>query len=453
MNDASIMWTPLCRTGALRVVSLVAAAFLLLSAAPRSASASGITLGRFGGIFGHPNSDGGLALYWNPARLTERPGFFLTVDSSLVMRRASYDRAVLESNPSFGLEGVDEWNTGRGTTSTLALLPMLALGGAHDVGESRVGWSLGLFPPYGGGVEWDKNLRAPAEYPGAVDGPQRWQAISSSFIILHVTAALAVEIADTGLSIGGSLSYVDAHLETTRARNVNREEALVFEDGAIQEGRVWLRTNDAAVNGSLGFAWDRERFLWSGHWRAGYKLRMSGTLRQAFATQTPSDVASHVDINLPHVITTAFTYRFGRVDLTPILDYSRWSTMVETDLVSNADPPELLLHTPREARDTLSGRLLVSWHVHPAWTLGFSAGVDPSAIPERTNEPGLSDALKFPVGLGVSWDPELPLRMQLSYTEDIYTTVEVDNSIHEPPSNGTYKDSRRFINLSLEASW
>lgn len=417
------------------------------------ADAAGITLGRFGGIYGHPNADGGLALYWNAARLTARPGAFVLLDATLVMRDASYDRTITEENPSFGLEGVEDWNTGRATTSTRALLPMMAFGGSHAVRNSRIGWALGGYPSYGGGAQWDKNLRAPAEYPGAVDGTQRWHAISSSMVILHATAALAWEIGDTGVSVGGSASYVDAHLETTRARNVNREEALVFDDGGIQEGRVWLRTNDSAFSGTLGIAWDRPKFLWSTQWRSGYTLRMSGVLRQAFATQTPSDVASHVDLTLPHVVVSAFTYRLPRVDLTLVLDFSRWSTLERTDLVSNADPPELLLATSRFARDTLSARGIVGWSVHPNWELTFTAGVDPSAIPERTNEPGLSDALKFPVGLGVSWDPEFPLRWQASYTEDIYTKVTVTNSVHEPSSNGTYRDARRFLTLSMEATW
>ena len=368
------------------------------------------------------------------------------------MRRASYERVVLESNPSYGLEGVEAWNTGEATTSTRAVLPMFALGGSSAVGASRLGWALGAYPPYGGSVDWDRNLGADAAYPGALDGPQRWQAISSSFVLLHYTAALAWTFADTGLSLGGSLSYADASLETTRARNLNREEALVFDDGSIQEGRVWLRTQEAKVNGSVGLTLDRERFLWSAHWRAGYTLRMSRDATAGLQPRRRPATSRPVDVTLPHVITTSFTLRFPKVELTPTLDYSRWSTLVRTDLLSNTDPPELLLHTAREARH-LSARVLVSWLVRPTWTLGFSAGVDPSAIPERTNEPGLSDALKFPVGVGVTWDPDAPVRLRLSYTEDIYTTVEVDNSIHEPPANGTYRDARSFVNLSLEAAW
>ncbi len=39
----------------------------------------------------------------------------------------------------------------------------------------------------------------------------------------------------------------------------------------------------------------------------------------------------------------------------------------------------------------------------------------------------------------------------LSYSHDFYQTVEVTRSIQEPTTNGTYRDQRRWLNLSLEA--
>ena len=54
------------RTSLARSCAAVALLGTIALAAPRSAHASGITLGRFEGIFGHPNTDGGLALYGTP---------------------------------------------------------------------------------------------------------------------------------------------------------------------------------------------------------------------------------------------------------------------------------------------------------------------------------------------------------------------------------------------------
>jgi long-subunit fatty acid transport protein len=425
---------------------------LLIWAWAPPVEASGFSLGRFGGIYGHSNASGGLALYWNAARIgSGEAGAFLMIDASLVLRRASYDRVVLDSNPLAGAPGVQEWNTGEATTSTTAVLPMLSLGGAHDVSGSRLGWAVGVYPAYGGSVVWDKALDADSQYPGAVDGPQRWSAISSAFLVLQPTVGLSWRFGDSGVSVGATVSYVDGHLESSRARNLSREEGLVFDDGAIQEGRVWLRTNDSGWSGTLAISVERDAWIWSAQYRSGYELRMDGVLRQAFATQTPSDVASHVDANFPHILQTSFTAMIRDVELTGSLDFSRWSTLRSTDLYSNASPAELLLYTPRFARDTLSARIFVGWQMSPRLQLAGQVGVDPSAIPERANEPGLSDALKFPVGGGLHWNASDTWDLRLSYVRDFYVPVEVRNSVHEPPSNGRYEDARRFLTLSVEA--
>lgn len=417
---------------------------------PASAGASGITLGRFGGVFGHPNAGGGLALYWNPALLAVETGPVVSADLSLVMRRASYDRVVLESNPNFDAEGVQEYNTGRGTTSTTAVLPYGALGGALDAGPVRIGVAAGLYPAYGGSVEWDKALDTPAEYPGAIDGPQRWASIASQLLSIHYSGALAISVPDVGLSIGATLSYADGSLDTTRARNVNREEEMVDSLGNLQEGRVWLDAEGSALAGSLGVSYETGRVRLSAVYRTAYHIRFEGPLTQAFATQPPGPVDSYIVINFPHVLQTGFEVEFDRITVAAATDFSTWSRMVNTDLLSDAEEPEMLLAIPRDLDNTLSVRGFLGGDIINGLHLSGMFGIDPSAVPPKTNEPGLNDALKFQLGLGARIDLAGDSQLLVSYVEDVYTTVEVDDSIQEPPQNGTYRDSRRWMTISFD---
>ena len=426
---------------------LVVSALTLASAA---AHASGITLGRYGGVYGNPNAGGGLALYWNPALVSAETGWLAAVDLSLVMRRASYDRVVLDSNPNSDAEGVQEYNTGRGTTSTIAALPFGSFGGAFEAGPAHLGFAAGIYPAYGGSVTWDKVLEAPAEYPGAVDGPQRWASISSQLLSIHYSGALSITLPELGLSLGGTFSYVDGSLDTTRARNVNREEELVDSLGNLQEGRVWLNSEGDTITGSVGASYQTGRVRLSAVYRAAYNIRFEGPLTQAFATQPPGSVDSFIIIKFPHVFQTGFEVELDRVTVGAATDFSTWSRMVNTDLLSDAEQPEMLLHIPRNLDNTLSVRAMIGGWLTESVELTGLFGVDPSAVPPETNEPGLNDAMKFQLGLGASFQILNGSTFAISYTEDIYTSVKVDTSIQEPPQNGTYRDSRRWLTLSFD---
>ncbi len=417
---------------------------------PAPALASGITLGRFGGIHGHANADGGLALYWNPALMSVEPGWVVTVDANVIHRHAVYEREVLDTNVDRDTPGVLEHNTGRATTTTVGALPYLALGGVQDFGSVRVSLFAGFYPGYGGTVEWDKTLGATAEHPGAIDGPQRWSAIASTLYAFHYAGGASITLPDLGLGFGFSLSYVSGSLETTRARNVTGSERLVDPEGTLQEGRVWLSATDTAWNVSIGGSYESDRVRLSGSYRAPYQLHLTGPLTQAFATQPPGPVDSYDDINLPHVILTAVTITWPRAHVTLASDFSTWSRMEDTDLMSNAEQPELLLHMPRNLENTLSGRVVAGGEIAPNVDLSGMFGLDPSAVPAETNEPGLGDAFKFQLGLGVRWQASERVRLMASYTEDIYTRVKVEESIQEPPANGTYHEGRRWLDLSFE---
>lgn len=435
-----------------RAFGVAAVALLLFSASP--ARASGITLGKFGGIFGHPNTSGGLALYWNPARISMQRGAFGTIDATLISRAASYDRVIYPTNPYYDAPGVQETNTGLATTSTLAVLPYAAIGGAFDVDDIRLGLAAGIHPAYGGSATWDKRTDMPAEYPGAVDGPQRWSGISSSFVILHYVAGASVTWPELGLSFGVSLAVADGDIETVRARNVNRGEELLDARGVIQEGRIYFTGNDTALSLGLGASFENETVSASMNFRSGYNLHISGDLLQAYGTQDEIQIPAFLDFPTPHVFQTAITLRFGRAEITGVTDYSTWSRMEQNlifvDRSAEGQRPDQLLEIPRNLQDTFSVRMLLGMNVNPRWNASIMLGMDPSAVPENTVDAALADALKVQLGAGFRARLSDHVRLLGSYAYDFYNTVESTESLHEPTTNGTYRDRRHYLNISFE---
>lgn len=452
--------------------AVLATAIALWLATPGVASAAGISLAKYGGMHGHPNVSGGLALYWNPARLAEQTGFFLSVDATGIRRAATFDRAsafedlrtifrredpeVLEAfmNDPQVQADYEAANTGRASTSTVGVLPYLALGYGHAFSEQvQVGLSFGLFPAFGGGGSWDKNYDAPARLAGAVDGPQRWASIASNLMILHYTTGLGVRLPDYGLSFGLSVGYVTAELETTRARNANRSDALYNPRGQLEEGRIYFRGNDTTLAFALGGALDLANIRASAVYRFRHDVRLSGPLYIAFGVSPQQETNAFVDFPFPDIFQTALSAQFGRLRLTGITDYTQWSVIVDNDAktVTPEGDIERLLIIPRQLQNTLSVRGLAEWRLFPDLEIGVMLGIDPSAVPERTMDPGLSDAFKIQAGLGVRWDVNPHLRLYSSLSHDFFFDVESVENIQEPRMSGTYRDVRTYLNLSMEA--
>jgi len=417
-----------------------------------NAYASGITLGRFGGVYGHTNTDGGLALYWNPARLSLLDGVALTIDGTLVSRDASYDRTIRPApeNPYADQPGVQETNVGLATSSTLAILPYMAASGGWELNRIRIGVGLGVHPAYGGTASWDQNPNAPAEFPGGLDGTQRWSGIASKFLIIHYTAAAAVTFSEIGVSLGVGVSYVSGEIETVRARNVNRGEALLDERGVMQEGRIFFLGDDNTIALNLGLSYDNEHITASVHFRQGYNLNIFGDLNQAYGTQPPIRVQAFLDFPTPHVLQSALTFRRGGAEMTVMADYSTWSRMIANRIFVEKDPPDLLLLIPRNLVNTVSFRAMFGWNFSPSFNLTGMIGVDPSAVPEDTIDAALSDAFKIQLGIGLRAPLHPNILLRTSYTQDFFQTVVSTQSIHEPTADGTYRDSRRWFNVSLE---
>ena len=425
--------------------SVTAAALAACLLSPGEAQAGGISLGRFGGIYGNSNADGGLALYWNPAHLSLETGAFATVDTTLVSRRATYDREIDEANAT---PAEIETNSGRATTSALGVLPLLATGYTAGFDGVQLGAALGAFPTFGGFNEWDQNEDAPEEFPGALDGPQRWSAIAASLTIVHYTLGASVTFPDVGLSFGVTGAWVDADLDTVKARNLNKTDALVDDRGAIQEGRIHFRSEDREFAWSVGAGFDDDHVRASISYRAPYDAELIGPARQAYATNEPSTLDASLDFPLPGVLNMAVTPRFGELEVTWAFEYQTWSRVKSHDVFAR-ETGQQVLEIPRSLKDTVGTRIVPTWLAGDRWRISALVGHETSAVPRETLDASLADSEKVLFGLGGGYDLGW-LRVLASVTHDAYFNVDVSTSRHEPTTNGKFRDARDYLNVSIE---
>ena len=179
-------------------VGLAGAVLLIVMRSP-DASASGFAVARFGGEHGHPTTSNATAIYYNPAGIAFSDGTHVFVDGIIAWRHVTYTRDHADVPEPAGGEGA---NTGRATLFNVIPSPML--GATTRLGDFAVG--AGFFTPFGGQSTWDENdrFRNDPQFPGAVDGVQRWYSIEGTLRSTYASLAVAYRFDAARLSIGAS---------------------------------------------------------------------------------------------------------------------------------------------------------------------------------------------------------------------------------------------------------
>ena len=81
--------------------------------------------------------------------------------------QAEFDRDAALNEVPDELVGI---NSGLAKTTSLGAVPAVALQDGHDFNSWQIGIGVAAFVDRAGRTNWDKNLGASSEYPGAVDG-------------------------------------------------------------------------------------------------------------------------------------------------------------------------------------------------------------------------------------------------------------------------------------------
>ncbi len=473
-----------------RVLPLVAATTVLLVSS--SAFASGFAAARFGGERGNPTETNPTTLYYNPAGIGMSEGTNVFIDLNLALRSATYDRPVSaldNSEPYPDDEALNDEaiavNTGDSSVDNLILSPMVGI--STDFGLDlpfKVGAA--FFAPFGGQAVWDKT-ESSDQFPGAVDGSQRWYTIDGTIRTLAVALGGAYHIEPARLSVGLVGNLYLSQIETLRARNSDGTDDLQS-GGRLKEGRSYIDVNSTDIGlgaGVLWEAWRRKLFIGLSYQsQPGFTSsnEYEGTLTNYLGASpsTTSDVL--FTSSLPDIL------RFGirlrpqfKYELRVFGDWTRWSNLDQQCLVNadvddrelacatnedgsfanpDADTGRVVQVLQRDWQDGFGIRLGASYWFSRDLELQIGGGYDSNAIPDENLDPALMDMNKFSAALGVVYRPIDLLGVSVTATNIFYaerdttSASDADNNDFELPSRqpgnvGIYNQNIFVLNTNV----
>ncbi len=465
------------------------AAVLATSLVSSTAGASGFLVARFGGEQGHPTTSNLSAIYFNPAGLALTGGTRVYVEGLFAMRSATYVRpaSAIDNTGTGTPDDAVSANAGTATLSNRAAAPFIAV--ASDFGVKNLGVAAGLYVPFGGSAEWDKNSAyvGSTVYPGAEDGVARWSSINGSAKSIYATLAGAYRFPKQRISVGVGLNLVMTSVNTLRARNTDGTDDLVSSVGGLQEGRGLVNVSNKSMSFSAGVIWEPIEKLWLGasyQARPGFRaLQLKGTLDSKLGVSPSSQSEISLRWSLPDVARLGARYRpSDKIELRVFGEFVRWSVLddhcginaAEADKGckldargnSRADGAAVLFNVPREWNNAFGVRAGGSYWLQSALELFGGLGFDSNAVPDKTLDPGLMDMNKMSFSIGARYEV-LPGRLQILATAT--QVVYFDRSLEprpqdgsgnpiapfDPPSRapdfaGDYSQSVSVLNLGLE---
>jgi long-subunit fatty acid transport protein len=412
-------------------------------------------IAKFNGLLGGPLDSSAFSVFWNPARLDQKK-FKIDLYTAMISRQASYDRFPTDANADPQILNA---NSGLATTSSVGFVPSLAIAKGFELNKDwRIGFGLGAYIARAGASNWDRRSDAPAEFPGASDGPQRWNAISTNMVFLTYSAGMSIGY--QRLSLGFALNYNDVSLSTVRAANPDKSEIIYDISGKLSEGRIYLK--DAAGS---AFTWTAGLYLKideKGNFRTGLSYRrgnvygLKGKGFVTFGVAQESTMTAAFPLQVADSIHWSFAWRINqKIQLRPEIEYMNWSIMdrqVATNLdVIQADGSRpTLLELERQFKDTFAYRLRSDFKITDAFTMHGGFSYETGATPQKTHEPGLAENNQIELGVGASYRLNENLMIHSSFFYQHFFKQTVRNSIQKPQANGVYLDDRQYLTLNLQ---
>lgn len=462
---------------------------------PISAEASGFLVARFGGEHGHPTTDNPTAMYYNPAGLSLGSGTRLYLEGVLAYRTASYqrpaaaiDNVVSPGSASGTPDDAVQVNSGKASLSNLLGSPFVGV--ASDLGVSNLGVGVGFYAPFGGVARWGQNaaFRGDENYPGAVDGVQRWATIDGSMRSLYTTAAVSYRLPEYRLSVGLGVNLVNSDLSTVRARNSDGTDDVVTKGGQLQEGRSVMEARGSSLSAGAGVIFQPTDHSWIGvsyQSQPGFgETALEGTITSKLGGAPVTTQPVEVSQALPDVFRVGGRVRpTERTEFRLFGEYVRWSVFRRQCVLdrnnsdrkcalteSGALDPDnggsgVILNIPRDWKNAGGLRAGGSFWPVPEVEVYGGLGYDGNAVPDATIDASLFDMDKASVSAGVRVELfDRRLALGAGYTQGIYFTRTVAPRERDangrqvslaPPSKspdgaGTYDQTVGALSVALE---
>lgn len=413
----------------------------------------------------------------------------LYIEGLFVMRNATYERpADAVDNGGAGTpDAALSANSGRAELNNILAAPFFGV--ISDLGVENLGVGVGVYVPFGGSATWDQNLDyiGDEQYPGAVDGVQRWSNIEGSQRALYVTLAGAYWIPKARLSIGAGVNLVRQEIETVRARTALGTDDLIAGTDIIVEGRSLVEVEGSSLSVSGGVAWRPTNTLTIG---ASYQSQpgfgetgLEGTLTNKFGNGESTSSEIELRHSLPDVYRLgAAWFATNRLELRASGDFTRWSLFDKQCLLDLNNPDRncalteeggvdmeaggagVVQNVMRNYKDTWGVRAGASYWFEPHVEVFGGGAYDSNAVPDETIDAALFDMDKLIGSVGVRYGIGNRALVTASYTHVAYLEREVDardrdedgnamtmdSPSRNPDGAGTYNQAINLVTIGLQ---
>ncbi len=434
--------------------------------APREARASGFAVAHFGGEHGNVTTNNGTAIYFNPAGIGFSENNHAFLDGILAWRHVTYTRDVSDTPVPPGGEGA---NTGR--ASLFNILPSPAGFGTMRLDQFALG--LGVFTPFGGQSDWKDNQQfaGNTQFPGAVDGTQRWYSIAGILRSTYFSLAAAWQIPDTHLSIGVAGNLIYSYIETVRARQPSGTDAL------SSEGRSHLNVDGFDWSFAAGVMYEpipdtlRLGASYQSKPNVSGGMVLKGRLLNFFSGVSTND-AVELNQDLPDI------YRLGAqfspvpgIELRLSGEFVRWSVFEQQCLAvagsacdlnpdgTSAPGSTVLQNQPRDWHDAFGIRAGGSYFTSRELELFGGIQYSSSAVPDRTLEPALPDWHTITPEVGARVELAENIHVAASYSQAISigrdnrgksTLNQFNGPSKGPTAGGEYAQQIGYLDANID---
>lgn len=295
------------------------------------------------------------------------------------------------------------------------------LGGKFDP-ESRWGFGLGVFTPYGSSLNWGDDW----------SGRYLVQDIKLSTIFFQPT--ISYQISDV-VSLGVGFDYAIGNLEMSKALPVQN---------STSEGKVELEGRAKGIGFNAGLSIVPTDNISIGiNYRSAVDMKLDKGVAKF---SVPNSLVGNFpntnftsEMNLPHVITVGVAAK-----ITPMfilagdLVYSTWTRYQYTNFDFEINTPSLQDQVyPRHYENTLAIRLGGQYRVTEDFTVLAGAFYDPTPTRKNYMSPEAVDGNRLGYSFGVSYEPVGRLKLNAAVT---YVNIAPRDAEYLPLNfSGTYQ--------------
>lgn len=353
-------------------------------------------------------------LFFNPAGMTQLPGYQISISGSLIAPQANLNSGFATANSPFG--PLPLGGTASGEAAQDQLLPSF-----YATAEVAPDWHVGLAvnSPFGLTTKYDTNSAARyyalTSYLRTYDFTPSvaWRALPQ----LSVSAGLQVEVADARLSSAQDFGLIGAGLGIPG-----------FAPGK-NDGIATVKGNDTAVGWQAGLLYEPLAGTRIGFdYRSAVFHTLSGSVNfqgvpaPLTAVPTFAGGSGTAKVATPDIISLGVAQDIGDFTVLAQLDYTLWSRFKNLLVVW----PTGTSLTQENWNNAVTASLGADWRVAPDWTLRTGVAFDQSPVTAADRTPRIPDNNRYWLSIGATWKPMPKLAISAAYTHIFVSNSSVN---------------------------